>query len=294
MQPMLLIYDAVSGKVSGVNTSKVSGNALGGRWIGTPVVVNGKVYFCPYSADSILIYDIVKGSVSGVSTDGIHKGLFKWYAFTSVGNMLYAAPATADCMLTYDTVSGTVGCISTLPLCNASSIEKGDYIWVHYFKWYGVTTVGKKVYAAPNAATQLLIYDTESDVLSGVNTDPVYKCPLLFGQICYKWHGIAAFGTKVYASPHWADKLLVYDTITGEISGVSTSAVYKGGPFAYAWDDFTIAGGVLYSAPVFAHDLLRYDPATGNVSGVPSDVVYKGTAKYNGITTVNVPDMLTV
>ncbi|CAE8629201.1 unnamed protein product [Polarella glacialis] len=93
-----------------------------------------------------------------------------------------------------------------------------------------------------------------------------------------KWSGIAVLGGKVYAAPYFADQLLIYDTGTGQMSGVSTTAAGNS-----KWLGIAVLGDKLYAAPYGADKLLIYDAGTGQVSGVSTTAVATGSGKWSGI-----------
>ena len=111
---------------------------------------------------------------------------------------------------------------------------------------------------------------TEAD-LSGISTEHVASRQ-------WKWCGIAAVGTKLYAAPYSAPKLLVFDTKTETAYGVSTASAHSGG--GGKWEGIVARGTKLYAAPSNAPKLLVFDTETESVSAVSTEAVYAGSTRF--------------
>ena len=89
------------------------------------------------------------------------------------------------------------------------------------------------------------------------------------------WSGITAVGTKVYASPHEAPKLLVVDTGTDTAYGIETEGVYSG---KVKWSGITAVGTKVYAAPDEAPKLLVADTVTDTAYGIDTEGVQSSKA----------------
>merc|ERR1712187_14925 len=93
-----------------------------------------------------------------------------------------------------------------------------------------------------------------------------------------KWIGITTYGGKVYCGPHFSTQLLIYDPLSGVMSGVSVAAFGTGG---FRYSGILALGGSLYIGPCATALILKYNPATGNITGIPVD---KAGQSWQGIT----------
>ena len=91
----------------------------------------------------------------------------------------------------------------------------------------------------------------------------------------FKWSGIAALGTKLFAAPFRAPVLLVVETLAGVVvRGNSTDAVHKG---VLKWRGIAALGTKLFAAPDRAPVLLVVETLAGVVVRSNStDAVHKG------------------
>ena len=53
------------------------------------------------------------------------------------------------------------------------------------------------------------------------------------------WQGIVGFRDKIYAAPFGSDKMLIYDIVSGNVSGVSAASFASGD---YHWSGIEVAG----------------------------------------------------
>lgn len=91
-----------------------------------------------------------------------------------------------------------------------------------------------------------------------------------------------AYRAKIYAAPHDASDLLVYDTSTDALSLVSTASIVD----EFVMSKFlgiTAYRDKIYAPPANAAHILVYDVKSKQVSGVPTDSVAVGVMKWNGI-----------
>jgi hypothetical protein len=138
------------------------------------------------------------------------------------------------------------------------------------YQWTGAVAVGTKVYAVPNAAERILIFDTES---GNVTASSAMKRT-------DNWQGAVAIGTKWYAMPYDADTILIFDTVT-EV--VSASDVIPGDLLGLGkgnWVGAAAVGSTVYGIPThISKRILIFDTVTGNLSG--SDVI-SGSGSWRG------------
>ena len=75
-----------------------------------------------------------------------------------------------------------------------------------------------KIYAAPFLAANVLVYNTESEAVSGISVAGISEASL-------KWDGVTAVGAKLYCAPFNAQSILVVDTVDNYAYGIDTTTV---------------------------------------------------------------------
>jgi len=115
-----------------------------------------------------------------------------------------------------------------------------------------------KIYFTPHDASEFLILDTATDVLSVVPTDSILPEPS-----AGHWLGITIYEGKIYCAPATAEQLLVYDPQTLSLSGVPTSPVFTG---AAKWNGVAGWDKKIYAAPMNPEVLLVVDLVTNNAT----------------------------
>jgi len=237
---------------------------------GETVAHDGKIYFTPHDASEFLILDTATDVLSVVPTDSIlpEPSAGHWLGITIYEGKIYCAPATAEQLLVYDPQTLSLSGVPTSPVFTGAA------------KWNGVAGWDKKIYAAPMNPEVLLVVDLVTNNVSGVSTS----------SVCSgggKWMGLIAHSGKLYSAPVDTDgisgceQLLVYDTASGKVSGVSTASVSTG---PWKWHGMTILGSKIYAVPAGATAILIYDTLTGEVSGASTEHIDKGEHKWAGMT----------
>ena len=179
----------------------------------------------------------------------------------AVGTALYAAPSDATCLLRFDVQTWnnneawSVGCVSTETMYSGSE------------KWDGITAVGTTVYAAPYQATCLLQFNVGSNTLLPIHLSCESTQAAEY-QVPYKWRGITAVGTRLYAAPYNARCMLTYEITEVNRSGVrciDTEGQHSGlvngveKEETFKWAGITTVGTAVYAAPYNAPCLLFHD-----------------------------------
>eukprot|EP00929_Paragymnodinium_shiwhaense_P091464 TRINITY_DN51419_c0_g1_i3.p1 TRINITY_DN51419_c0_g1~~TRINITY_DN51419_c0_g1_i3.p1 ORF type:complete len:649 (+),score=93.59 TRINITY_DN51419_c0_g1_i3:403-2349(+) len=98
----------------------------------------------------------------------------------------------------------------------------------------------------------------------------------------FKWQSVVLLGGKLYGIPFHADKLLVYDTATEQLSSVHADDPRKPGPSK--WHAGCVLRGRVYAVPANASSILVYDPVVKRVSYV--DIQQLATCQLKWLTAV--------
>jgi hypothetical protein len=292
--------------VYGIDTDSVgTGN---GKWHGI-VAVGTKAYAPPSHADvqHMLVVDATTDTVYGVDTETIYSGPTKWTGITAVttsfaliknnhkckeygghriGSTITVGISTVqDC---YDECLAQDGCkafsVDTgnpwCQLCNSAddlAHEDHSTLHTHTIAAYRMPVSriqSTKVYAAPGKATSVLVLDTATDAVYGVDTESI------FSGDYYRWAGITSVGTKVYCPPNDATSVLVLDTTTDTVSDIDTESVHIG---IKKWRDITTVGTKVYAPGYRAPNMLVVDTVTEVAYGVDTQHICTGNGKWRGI-----------
>eukprot|EP00747_Dinoflagellata_sp_TGD_P200137 gnl/TRDRNA2_/TRDRNA2_73514_c1_seq1.p1 gnl/TRDRNA2_/TRDRNA2_73514_c1~~gnl/TRDRNA2_/TRDRNA2_73514_c1_seq1.p1 ORF type:complete len:376 (-),score=60.31 gnl/TRDRNA2_/TRDRNA2_73514_c1_seq1:37-1035(-) len=221
----ILVFDPRTREVSGVSTSAVT---RGGRkWMGT-IAHEGKIYAAPMNSNQLLVYDVNLGMVSGVATDHVFKGDIKWHGMVLHEGKIYAAPSSAEQLLVYDPATGALSGVPTTSvdsneqcrrrmLSGAVAIHANITLAPTYansaceWKWSYLTAHEGKLFAAPLNSEALLVYDTRTQLVSGIPLDGFATgIPSANKWRHAKWNGILAYKGMLYAAPFDAQYMLAY------------------------------------------------------------------------------------
>merc|ERR1712110_231539 len=96
--------------------------------------------------------------------------------------------------------------------------------------------------------------------------------------------GTLAVGDHIYALSNSSDQMLIYNTRSGEVSGVDVSAVCRG---EHKWSSGSFVDGKIYGIPQSASQLLVFDIATSSCSGVDTSDVDRGSSLWSGNVVLN-------
>jgi hypothetical protein len=253
----------------------------GGKGYGEMCAYKGKIYMSPHNAADLMIVDTATDEVSLADTSSLRqgavgescKGMPYWFSMVPYKDKIYASPGCTDQILIYDTVTKQASGVNTrkadgLPMLGGEPSP---------IPWLGMTECNGKLYAAPAESDNLLVYDLETGEVTGVDTSSVCTNTRTVGL---KFMGMACWEGKVYAAPVEAnadksgktggtcDELLIYDTVKGEVSSISTKELTReDGMGGWKWHGMTVLNGVIYAVPANAENILIYDTKTGKLSG---------------------------
>lgn len=135
---------------------------------------------------------------------------------------------------------------------------------------------------------EILFTDSTSHFNTSSPPSSAYTVPLGGLDAIYdaRYGETVSYRGKIYAAPHNAQDLLVYDTSTDVVSTVSTESIRGWRPLGFAvyWLGITAYEGKIYAAPADAPAILVYDVESQILSGVPVWSVSVSTScGWNGI-----------
>jgi hypothetical protein len=211
----------------------------------------------------------------------------KYTDIVAVGTSLVMIPSNARKVISLQTAQ------SKLMAVNLKSTATAAIKYFKGNKYMGGVLVGTKMYAAPDRACAILVFDVPS-VTASFSLDPKSQnIEQNCGRKIRKWSEFITVGDKLYAAPHSATNILAVDTTANTIRGVTVPNTLT--PGLSRWNGIARLPGtnVLLAAPYFATELLRIDASTYGaelVSGVPAvqagAPVATGLGKWAGITAV--------
>lgn len=181
-----------------------------------------------------------------MSTDEAYVGTYKWAGAVAIGDTLYATPDNAQGVLTVS-ATGELGLISTLAVAQPPRAFAGS-----------MAVVGTVLYAVPASAPGVLRVETAGGAVKIIPVD----LPAVAEE--EKWNGAVAVGTMVYGAPSNAYDILVLDTSTEEVTGVSLltfGSIHAPLKFAGA----AAVDGVVYFAPRKVEKVLAYNTTSGEI-----------------------------
>jgi hypothetical protein len=210
-----------------------------GKWLGTVLGVNKKLYGIPGNSTTVLVIDTVTGTAERKDYGLNLSGANKWSSGVLAPNgKIYCIPLESTDILIIDTVTDT----ATLSSMGANLAGAS--------KWYGGTLgADGKIYGIPYSVTDILIIDP----VIGVATRSNMGANLTATS---KWvGGLTAANGKIYGCPYGATNILEIDPINQSARLVTDSGIVLSGVGKY-WGGATNLLGDVYMCPSYAANTL--------------------------------------
>jgi len=206
--------------------------------------------------------------IPDIPLDSCVHGMDQFHEVCAVGDVAILVPHMSyqPHLLVYDW--------KTRGVVSVDISEFTDLAMVHPFK--AVCAIENKVVLAPYDSSHLVVYDTATEQLKGVEISTIAVGECKFGAIC-------TLGDKVVAAPEDADTLLVYDVRTEDVRGIDISAIATGkGKFA----GICAVEGKAVAVPKNASQLLVYD-VDGEVKGIDISTVLTTKVDNDGASDIS-------
>lgn len=280
----LLIFTPKTGKITGsVTTNSIATG--GGKWRGG-VTINNMIYGIPYDAEQLLVYNPAKNEVHGIA---INKGIYeadhssrtsKWKGAVVIKGVCYGIPFRTKNILIFDPKLEAGKQLSASPNTDAFIVGKSGA-----YRWSGGVAVNGVLYCIPVGADRILIYNPETNVLSGSEpTDSIAT-----GD--WKWDGGVLIGTRIYGIPNRANNVLIFDTVTQLVSGSAAipSDIDTG---KNQWVNGVGIGSKVYGFPARADKVLIYEtlppPPECQIDGLITRPLFSLDVQDGGVSTAAV------
>lgn len=120
-------------------------------------------------------------------------------------------------------------------------------------QYVGGICANKKIYMAPNTASQIMVYDTVNDYYYFIGSG--------LGDQAFKYTGWVAYGGYLYSIPRGVNNLLRVDPVTDEVTIIDLDTEYPITPYGDYRDSHHYNGvisdnGYMYSPPAYSSDKL--------------------------------------
>jgi len=246
-----LIYDFNTSAVSqSAFTSYPAAPGTGGRYKGSVLLNNGKVFFVPSGLAKGAVYDPVSDSAkltTGDSTTGFAGGVLLR------NGKVFCVPYTANKAQVYDP--------ATELFTDVTGVFPGGEAFIG-----GVLLPSGKVFCVPLSSKTAAIYDPD--------TNTATFTPALFPGGSAFAGGVLMYNGKVFCVPCNSKFAGIYDPETGLYS--QTSAIFPGaGAFITG---VALASGKVFCTPYNSTVAKLYDPVTDTAVDVPG---FPGNGAYH-------------
>ncbi|CAE7784025.1 unnamed protein product, partial [Symbiodinium sp. CCMP2456] len=281
------VCDNVTSKL---RSDHISGSAS--KWSGI-AAVDGHLFAVPESANTVLVVDLNGSSPLAIDRVYVHSsgggggqqpiklatmGADKWQNPVTFEGKVYAAPRDATDVLVIDA--------TTKDLTRMKILDEDGSVYESSArdKWTSLAFANDYMYMVPGQSHYVVVHSLSLGNFSWIDIS-TYSPNLHGGYLeKIKFWGCLVVNGELFATPYSADHVLVIDTLTRNISTISTEDLYEKGP--KKWSGLVHVQDRLYAAPSNADRLLVVNIAAKTLDSIDTRLVAHGKNKWSDIVAV--------
>ena len=202
-------------------------------------------------------------------------GNAQWQGAASIGGNFIATPYMSNKFLVFDPATGVH--------YGTKRIDKKN-IDLGYYQWSGAVTLNGLFFGIPSGSKMFVIFDPRTQAISASPLATAFQT-LVSGLPAYQWYDGTELNGRVYAFPHNARKILIWenpqDCTDYEVAKLELQDVAAGSRY----QNPAVLNGKMYVAPSSANNLMIFDPATAAITSAANQDAW--TSVVNALKTVD-------